>query len=146
MTNKLEPINGLVNLACSCRRKCSQQLNQTTSPVIPFAVDEEGRRTVDGRQGDIKAAARQFAPNGVEAVFALAGGKALTRCLDAPRNGGRLGYPNGIEPEPRKRRGIKIVHYDARPGVRTPRSSGRASKIESSNRRIVCALRSSEGA
>src|SRR5258708_7580596 len=73
---------------------------------------------VDGRQGDIKAAARHFAPNGVDAVFALAGGKTLTRCLDALRPGGRLGYPNGIEPEPRKRRGIKIIHYDARPGVR----------------------------
>ena len=104
---------------------------------------------VDGRQGDIKAAACQFAPNGVDALFALAGGEALTRCLDTLRPGVRLGYPNGIEPEPRKRRGIKIIHYDARPGssrVRTRRSSCGASKTQSPDRRIVCALRSSEGA
>ncbi len=81
---------------------------------------------VDGRQGDIKAAACQFAPNGVDAVFALAGGEALTRCLDTLRPGVRLGYPNGIEPEPRKRRGIKIIHYDARPGVREFERVGRA--------------------
>src|ERR1700730_452273 len=33
-------------LACACRRKCSKQLKQTRSPIITFAVDEEGRRTV----------------------------------------------------------------------------------------------------
>jgi NADPH:quinone reductase len=74
--------------------------------------------TVDGRQGDIEAAARSFAPNGVDAVLALAGGPALTRCLDALRRGGRLAYPNGVEPEPKKRHGIEIISYDAVAGVR----------------------------
>jgi len=46
-------------------------------------------------------------------VLALAGGQALTRCLDALRRGGRVAYPNGIEPAPRKRRGIPIMSYDA---------------------------------
>jgi NADPH:quinone reductase-like Zn-dependent oxidoreductase len=82
--------------------------------------------TVDGRHGDIKAAARRFAPNGVDAVLALAGGSGLTRCLDALRRGGRLGYPNGIEPEPRKRRGIEIISYDAVAGVREFQRLGRA--------------------
>jgi NADPH:quinone reductase-like Zn-dependent oxidoreductase len=81
---------------------------------------------VDGRQGDIKAAARRFAPNGVHAVLALAGGKALTHCLDALRRGGRLAYPNGVEPEPRKRRGIEIISYDAIAGVREFQRLGRA--------------------
>jgi NADPH:quinone reductase len=82
--------------------------------------------TVDGRHGDTKAAARRFAPNGVDAVLALAGGSGLTRCLDALRRGGRLGYPNGIEPEPRKRRGIEIISYDAVAGVREFQRLGRA--------------------
>jgi NADPH2:quinone reductase len=73
---------------------------------------------VDGRRDDIAAAARQFAPDGVDAVLAFAGGRALTRCLDALRRGGRLGYPNGVEPAPRKRSGIKVIAYDAVPGAR----------------------------
>jgi len=73
---------------------------------------------VDGRQGDIAAAARRFAPEGVDAVLAFAGGKTLTRCLDALRRGGRVAYPNGIEPPPRKRRGIRLESYDGIPGIR----------------------------
>jgi NADPH:quinone reductase len=73
---------------------------------------------VDGHHGDIAAAARSFAPNGIHAVLGLAGGDGLERCLDALRSGGRLAYPNGIEPEPRKRPGIHIVPYDAVAGVR----------------------------
>src|SRR5439155_27066815 len=46
------------------------------------------------------------------------GGKELTRCLDVTTNGGRLAYPSGIEPEPRKRRGLRIRSYDAQSGVR----------------------------
>jgi NADPH:quinone reductase-like Zn-dependent oxidoreductase len=95
---------------------------------------------VDGRQGDIKAAARGFAPNGVDAVLALAGGKALTYCLDALRRGGRLAYPNGIEPEPRKRRGIEIISYDAIAGVREFQRLGRAveeAKLRGTDRRSL---------
>ena len=73
---------------------------------------------VDGRHDDIAAAARQFAPEGVDAVLSFAGGPALTRCLDAVRRGGRLAFPNGVEPRPRKRRGIKLIAYDGVSGVR----------------------------
>ena len=73
---------------------------------------------VDGRREDLAAAARGFAPGGVDAVLATAGGKELTRCLDALRRGGRLAYPTGVEPKPRKRQGIEIVAYDAIVGGR----------------------------
>ena len=81
---------------------------------------------VDGRHGDIAAAARRFAPDGVDAVLAFAGGKPLARCLDALRPGGRLAYPNGIAPEPRKRKGIGIKTYDAAWGMRELERLGRA--------------------
>jgi NADPH:quinone reductase-like Zn-dependent oxidoreductase len=68
---------------------------------------------VDGRQGDIAAAARQFAPQGVDAVLALAGGDSLERCLDALRAGGRMAFPSGVHPEPKARAGINSVRYDA---------------------------------
>jgi NADPH:quinone reductase-like Zn-dependent oxidoreductase len=81
---------------------------------------------VDGRREDLAAAARRFAPGGIDAVLALAGGKPLTRCLDALRPGGRIAYPNGIEPAPRKRRGIEVFAYDAVAGVRELQRLNRA--------------------
>jgi NADPH:quinone reductase len=68
---------------------------------------------VDGRHGDIRGAARAFAPGGVDAVLALAGGDALETCIDALRPGGRVAYPSGVRPEPRERSGTPIVRYDA---------------------------------
>jgi NADPH:quinone reductase len=68
---------------------------------------------VDGRQGDIRAAAHDFAPAGVDAVLAFAGGDALERCLDALRPGGRVAFPSGVRPEPQARAGISSVRYDA---------------------------------
>jgi NADPH2:quinone reductase len=68
---------------------------------------------VDGRRGDIAAAARSFAPQGVDAVLALAGGDALERCMNSLRAGGRVAFPRGVEPEPKPREGISIVPYDA---------------------------------
>jgi NADPH:quinone reductase-like Zn-dependent oxidoreductase len=75
-------------------------------------------KVVDGRRDDIAAAAREFAPKGMDAIFATAGGDALSQCLDALRRGGRVAYPNGVEPAPRKRQGMKIVSYDAAVGLR----------------------------
>src|SRR5207237_1390388 len=73
---------------------------------------------IDGRRDDIGAAAKRFAANGIDAVLAFVGGHELTGCLDALRRGGRVAYPNGIEPEPRKRRGLRIKAYDAEVGPR----------------------------
>ena len=72
---------------------------------------------VDGRREDVAAAVRGFAPGGADALLALAGGEALERCLNALRTGGRLAYPNGVEPEPTGRPGIETVAYDAVAGV-----------------------------
>ncbi|MGY3505093.1 quinone oxidoreductase family protein [Bradyrhizobium sp. USDA 4471] len=74
---------------------------------------------VDGKRVvDIDDRARAFAPEGVDTVLALAGGDALGQCLDALRPNGRVAHPNGIEPAPRKRRGIALTRYDAVAGVR----------------------------
>jgi NADPH:quinone reductase-like Zn-dependent oxidoreductase len=68
---------------------------------------------IDGRNGDIPVAARAFAPKGVDAVLAFAGGDALEKCMAALRAGGKVAYPNGVEPVPKPRPGITIVPYDA---------------------------------
>ena len=71
---------------------------------------------VDARHGDVVAAARAFAPGGIDAVLVLAGGDALERCLDTLRPQGRAAYPSGVEPEPKERAGIRVIRYDAVPG------------------------------
>ena len=81
---------------------------------------------VDGRDGDVAGAAREFAPDGVDAILALTGGETLEHCIDALRKGGRLAYPNGIEPEPKHRRGIKTKPYDGTAGREEFEHLGRA--------------------
>ena len=73
---------------------------------------------IDGKHDDVEEAARRLAPDGVDAILALAGGDALERALNALKHDGRLAYPNGIEPEPQKRRRTKVTPYDAKSGVR----------------------------
>jgi NADPH:quinone reductase-like Zn-dependent oxidoreductase len=89
---------------------------------------------VVGKRDDLEAAARRFAPDGVDAILAFVGGTSLSECLDAlkPR-GGRVAYPNGVEPAPRRRKGIRLVAYDAIPGVaefRRLKSAVEASKLQ----------------
>jgi NADPH:quinone reductase len=73
---------------------------------------------VDGKRVDIDDQARRFAPDGVDAVLPLAGGDALEKCLNALRPGGRVAHPNGVEPAPKKRRGMRLIRYDGISGVR----------------------------
>lgn len=70
---------------------------------------------VDGHRDDVAAAARRFAPNGIDASLVTAGGEATDRALTALRQGGRVAYPNGVEPEPRVREGITARSYDGMP-------------------------------
>jgi NADPH:quinone reductase-like Zn-dependent oxidoreductase len=73
---------------------------------------------VNGRTGDLAGAIQRFAPDGVDAVFGLAGGDALERCIDALRrdNRGRVAYLYGLEPIPHPRYGIRMILYSFIPG------------------------------
>lgn len=71
---------------------------------------------VDGRHGDIRAAAREFAPGGVDAVLALAGGDALVTCIEALKPGGRVAFPEGVHPEPKAPAGVAVLSYNALTG------------------------------
>jgi NADPH:quinone reductase-like Zn-dependent oxidoreductase len=73
---------------------------------------------VDARSRDVADRLRRLAPDGIDAVLALAGGDELERCLDFLRDGGRIAYPNGIDPEPKLRRKFRIRGYDAVAGPR----------------------------
>jgi NADPH2:quinone reductase len=74
---------------------------------------------VNGRTGDIAAAAKQFAPQGVDAVLGLAGGDALEHCIDALRPGqGRVAYMYGLEPIPRPRGNMRMILFSFVGGTR----------------------------
>jgi NADPH:quinone reductase-like Zn-dependent oxidoreductase len=75
-------------------------------------------KTIDGHKDDALAAARAFAPDGLDCILLTAGGKHAEETLKALRKGGRVAHPNGVEPAPKARAGIKIESYDGEPGPR----------------------------
>lgn len=92
--------------------------------VLAVASGEDGvdlvRRlgadvVVDGHKDDIAAAAKSFAPGGLDAALITAGGEAAQKAIDAVRDGGRVAFPNGVEPEPKVRPGVKVIAYDGDP-------------------------------
>jgi NADPH:quinone reductase-like Zn-dependent oxidoreductase len=91
---------------------------------------------VDSRTGDIVAAARKFSPNGIDAVLAFAGGESLERCIEALRPGGKLAFPNGVDP-PKTRPGVSPIAYDAIAGTQQFEQLNRA--IEQSHLQVPIA-------
>jgi NADPH2:quinone reductase len=86
---------------------------------------------IDARDEDITEQLRKAAPTGIDAVLAFAGGEELERCLDFVRPGGRLAHPNGIEPVPRPRDGLRVKCYDA---VAEPRAFAKLNRILANER------------
>jgi NADPH:quinone reductase-like Zn-dependent oxidoreductase len=88
--------------------------------VLALASGEDGVRlarrlgadeAVEGHSREIAARARAFAPDGLDAALFLAGANA-DELLGLVRPGGRVAYPNGVEPEPSARAGIRVDAYD----------------------------------
>ena len=70
---------------------------------------------LDGRCDDVAGRIRAFVPAGLDAALVLAGGSALDEALTTIKKGGRLAYPNGVEPVPRAPDGVDARSYDADP-------------------------------
>ena len=82
-------------------------------------------RVIDARRTESTDQLRTFAPDGLDGVLALAGGKELERCLDFVRPKGRVAHPNGVEPVPKKRRTFRLRAFDA---IATPREFDRLNR------------------
>lgn len=68
----------------------------------------------DPRKEDAVDRLHELAPSGLDAALTLAGGATLDRCLDLIKPRGRIAYPHGVEPEPkRRRRRFSVQGYDA---------------------------------
>lgn len=90
--------------------------------IMATAASEEGmalaRRlgadvVVNGRSGDVAAEAKRFAPAGVDAVLAFAGGQSLEKCVAALRQDGRgrVAYLYGIDHLPVATFGVRSTVY-----------------------------------
>jgi NADPH2:quinone reductase len=73
-------------------------------------------QAVDGKHGAVVDALRRFAPDGADAALVLTGGKGLDAALAQLKKGGRIAYPNGVEPEPEAPKGVTARGYDGVPG------------------------------
>jgi len=83
-------------------------------------------RIIDARQEHSIDRLRTFAPDGLDGVLAFAGGDDLERCLDFVRRGGRVVYPNGVEPVPSERRMFRVRSFDA---IASPREFARLNRL-----------------
>jgi NADPH2:quinone reductase len=92
--------------------------------VLAVASGEDGvalvRRlgadaVVEGHQGDVDKACREFAPDGFDAALVLANGNTCPTALKHVRQGGRIAYPNGVEPSPKGPEGVETLAYDGIP-------------------------------
>jgi NADPH:quinone reductase-like Zn-dependent oxidoreductase len=70
---------------------------------------------VDGHQDDVAEAVHAFAPEGLDAALVLAGGHGRDHALATMKRGARVAYPNGVEPEPRAPKGVRVRSYDGNP-------------------------------
>jgi NADPH:quinone reductase-like Zn-dependent oxidoreductase len=101
------------------RWRRAQVLGTATGRAAATLVRRLGAHAVfDARSAEASERLEDLAPDGVDAVLALAGGDTLERCLDHVRSGGTVAYPNGVEPPPRRRRRFSVIPYDAVPGRR----------------------------
>ena len=75
-------------------------------------------KVIDPTSEDAVEQLRKFAPAGIDAALALAGGETLQQFLSLVRPGGRVAYPNGVEPEPKVPPKVKLLAYDAKAGRR----------------------------
>jgi NADPH:quinone reductase-like Zn-dependent oxidoreductase len=105
---------GIGHLAVQLARRMGARVLAMASgdDGVAFVRSLGADQVADGKKDDIAAVARQFAPQGLDAVLLTAGGEAAEKALLTLRQGGRAAYPNGVEPIPGERPGIKIQSYN----------------------------------
>lgn len=83
---------------------------------------------VDGRARGARDQIEAAAPDGLDAILALAGSAVLNACVGMLKRGGRVAFPNGVEPEPRKRPRVRKIGYDAEVNSTAMNRLGRAAE------------------
>jgi NADPH:quinone reductase-like Zn-dependent oxidoreductase len=95
-------------------RKKAHVIGTASGRAAAALVEKLGAHvTFDARRPADLERLPELAPDGIDAVLATAGGDALERCLDLVKRGGRVAFPNGVEPPPKRRRTLELHAYDA---------------------------------
>jgi NADPH:quinone reductase len=105
--------------------------------AVDLVLELGADAAIDSSKGDAAEQLGSMAPDGIDAVLALAGGEPLEECLGLVTDGGRLAYPNGVEPEPERRKGLRRIAYDAEASSRAFSELERA--VEESNLKVPLA-------
>jgi NADPH2:quinone reductase len=108
---------GIGHLAIQLAKRMGARVFAVASGAdgVAFAKRLGADVVVDGRKDDVVAAARAFAPDGLDAALLTAGGEAAEKALSAIKNGGRLAYPHGVELKGPVRSDITVTDYDGFP-------------------------------
>ena len=83
-------------------------------------------RAVNGKNADVARAAREFAPEGLNAALVFANSDKLAAALKQVKKGGTIGYPEGVEPAPRGPAGVKVHSFN---GLPDPDAFARLNKL-----------------
>ncbi len=86
---------GIGHLALQLARRMGVRVFAVASGAdgVAFANRLGADVVVDGRKDDVLAAARAFAPDGLDAALLTAGGETAENALTAVKKGGRVAYP-----------------------------------------------------
>ncbi|MGI4877187.1 MAG: NADP-dependent oxidoreductase [Janthinobacterium lividum] len=77
-----------------------------------LANDAGADAVVDSRSGNVGEAVAAFAPDGLDAVLAVANGAGLEALAAALKPGGTLAFPHGVQPEPTVPEGRNAEVYE----------------------------------
>ncbi len=108
---------GIGHLAIQLAKRMGARVFAVASGAdgVAFAERLGADVVVDGRKDDVVAAARSFAPDGLDAALLTAGGEAAEKALTAIKKGGGVAYPHGVELKGQVRPDIEITTYDGWP-------------------------------
>jgi NADPH2:quinone reductase len=98
-----------------------QLANRMGAKVLAIASGSDGVElcerigadmAINGRSDDVVAAAKKFAPGGIDTALLAAGGPAADKALTTLKPAGRVAYPNGVQPTPKPPAGVTVQAYD----------------------------------
>ncbi|MDB4888947.1 MAG: Bifunctional protein: zinc-containing alcohol dehydrogenase, partial [Gemmatimonadetes bacterium] len=111
---------GSLAVQFAARHRRARVIAIASGPKAKVLLEKLGAETViDGRRPNALDRMREAAPDGIDAILALAGSPVLTKALRLVKHGGRIAYPNGVEPAPRERKGVRVIGYDAETSTAT---------------------------